>query len=136
MPRSPFGLSATQCLIRGTAMRETITFHRRDRVAIAEAQRFPDLASSVHLMARERGVEAVARLLADAAKSDELGTLPAFALERNNKRNSTRTYRFGERKKRAALAGSGSDGTRLYGTRGSSRDSLIASARPRMTSWS
>jgi AcrR family transcriptional regulator len=51
------------------------------RVAIAEAQRFPDLASSVHEMARERGVKAVARLLAEAAKSDELGTLPAFAPE-------------------------------------------------------
>ena len=52
------------------------------RVAIAEAQRFPDLASSVHRMARERGLEAVARLLAEAAKSDGLGTLPAFAPER------------------------------------------------------
>jgi AcrR family transcriptional regulator len=52
------------------------------RVAIAEAQRFPDLASSVHRMARGRGVEAVARLLAEAAQSDELGTLPAFAPER------------------------------------------------------
>jgi AcrR family transcriptional regulator len=52
------------------------------RVAIAEARRFPDLASSVHRMARERGAEAVARLLAEAAKSDELGTLPAFAPER------------------------------------------------------
>jgi AcrR family transcriptional regulator len=51
------------------------------RVAIAEARRFPDLASSVHRMARERGVEAVARLLTEAAKSDELGTLPAFAPE-------------------------------------------------------
>ena len=52
------------------------------RLAIAEAQRFPDLASSVHRMARERGVEAVGRLLGDAAQSDELGTLPAFAPER------------------------------------------------------
>jgi AcrR family transcriptional regulator len=51
------------------------------RVAIAEARRFPDLASSVHRMARERGAEAVARLLAEAAQSDELGTLPAFAPE-------------------------------------------------------
>jgi AcrR family transcriptional regulator len=52
------------------------------RVAIAEAGRFPDLASSVHRMARERGAEAVARLLGEAAQSDELGTLPAFAPER------------------------------------------------------
>jgi AcrR family transcriptional regulator len=51
------------------------------RVAIAEAPRFPDLASSVYAMARERGGEAVARLLAEAAQSDELGALPAFAPE-------------------------------------------------------
>jgi AcrR family transcriptional regulator len=52
------------------------------RLAIAEARRFPDLASSVHRMARERGVEAVARLLGEMAQSDELGRLPAFAPER------------------------------------------------------
>ena len=52
------------------------------RVAIAEAGRFPDLASRVHLMARERGAQAIARLLAEAAQSDELGRLPAFAPER------------------------------------------------------
>jgi hypothetical protein len=52
------------------------------RVAIAEARRFPDLASSVYDMARERGAKAVARLLAEAAGSNEAGTLPAFAPER------------------------------------------------------
>src|SRR5262245_43595148 len=52
------------------------------RVAIAEAHRFPDLASSVFGMARERAAEAVARLLSEAAQSDKLGTLPAFAPER------------------------------------------------------
>jgi len=52
------------------------------RVAIAEAPRFPDLASSVYGMARDRATQAVARLLAEAAQSDELGTLPAFAPER------------------------------------------------------
>jgi AcrR family transcriptional regulator len=52
------------------------------RVAIAEAPRFPDLASSVYAMGRERGAQAEARLLAEAAQSDELGTLPAFAPER------------------------------------------------------
>src|SRR6516165_2247064 len=51
------------------------------RVAIAEAPRFPDLASSVFGMGRERGAQAVARLLAEAAESDELGTLPALAPE-------------------------------------------------------
>jgi AcrR family transcriptional regulator len=49
------------------------------RLSIAEARRFPDLASSVHRMARERGLQAVARLLAEVAQSDELGHLPAFA---------------------------------------------------------
>jgi AcrR family transcriptional regulator len=50
------------------------------RVSISEAQRFPDLAFSVHLMARERGEETVSRLLREAAQqSDALGPLPAFA---------------------------------------------------------
>jgi AcrR family transcriptional regulator len=52
------------------------------RLAIAEARRFPDLASSVHRMAHERAAEAVARLLGEVAQSDERGRLPAFAPER------------------------------------------------------
>jgi AcrR family transcriptional regulator len=52
------------------------------RLAIAEARRFPDLASRVNRLARERGEEAVARLLGEVAQSDELGKLPAFAPER------------------------------------------------------
>jgi AcrR family transcriptional regulator len=52
------------------------------RVAIAEARRFPNLANSVYQMARERGAEATARLLGEAAHSGDLGTLPAFAPER------------------------------------------------------
>jgi hypothetical protein len=52
------------------------------RLAVAEAHRFPDLASSVYRMARARGKEAVARLLGEAAQSDEFGTLSAFAPER------------------------------------------------------
>jgi AcrR family transcriptional regulator len=48
------------------------------RLGIAEARRFPDLASNVHRMARGRAEETVARLLAEAAQSDEFGTLPAF----------------------------------------------------------
>ena len=51
------------------------------RAAIAGANRFPDLANSVHQMARKRGAEAVAQLLAEVAGSGELGTLPAFAPE-------------------------------------------------------
>jgi AcrR family transcriptional regulator len=52
------------------------------RLAIAEARRFPELASSVHRMALERATEAVARLLGEAAQSDEFGTLSAFAPDR------------------------------------------------------
>lgn len=52
------------------------------RLSIAEGRRFPELASSIHRMAMDRGGEAVARLLGDVAHSDELGNLPAFAPER------------------------------------------------------
>jgi hypothetical protein len=51
------------------------------RVAIAEARQFQGLASSVYGMARERAAEGLARVLAETAHSDELGTLPAFAPE-------------------------------------------------------
>jgi AcrR family transcriptional regulator len=51
------------------------------RVAVAEARRFPDLASSVSRMARDRKIEAVSRLLADFAQSDQM-TLPALAPDR------------------------------------------------------
>jgi AcrR family transcriptional regulator len=49
------------------------------RLIIAEARRLPDLASRVNRMARERGQEAVGRLLREAVQSDELRKLPAFA---------------------------------------------------------
>jgi len=52
------------------------------RVGISEANRFPDLANSVHGMARRCGEDTVGRLLSDVAQSDGLGTLPAFAPER------------------------------------------------------
>jgi AcrR family transcriptional regulator len=52
------------------------------RVAISEAARFPDLATTVHRMARQRAEETVARLLGEAAQSDSLDALPAFAPER------------------------------------------------------
>jgi len=52
------------------------------RVGISEADRFPDLANSVHGMARRCGEDTVGRLLSDVAQSDGLGTLPAFAPER------------------------------------------------------
>jgi len=48
------------------------------RASIAEAPRFPDLAASVHHMARERASEAVAQLLGELSESDQL---PAFAAD-------------------------------------------------------
>jgi AcrR family transcriptional regulator len=52
------------------------------RLGIAEARRFPELASNVHRMARQRCEETTARLLQEAAKADTLGPLPAFSPER------------------------------------------------------
>jgi AcrR family transcriptional regulator len=52
------------------------------RVGISEARRLPDLAINVHRMARQQAEESVARLLSEAAQSDTLGSLPAFAPER------------------------------------------------------
>jgi AcrR family transcriptional regulator len=51
------------------------------RLAIAEARRLPELASSVGQMAREHAAEGVARLLHEAVLSDDLGTLPPFGPE-------------------------------------------------------
>ena len=52
------------------------------RLGISEARRLPDLAINVHLAARRRGEEVVGNLLAEAAQSDALGALPAFAAGR------------------------------------------------------
>jgi len=52
------------------------------RLAVAEAQRFPDLASSVSRAARQLSTEVTARFLGEMAQSGELGTLPAFGPER------------------------------------------------------
>ena len=49
------------------------------RASVAEAPRFPDLAASVHRMARERTSEAVAKLLSELPEFDQL---PAFAADR------------------------------------------------------
>lgn len=51
------------------------------RLAIAEARRFPDLASSVGGMARQRGKEAVGQLLAEMAAVEQPRPMPAFAPE-------------------------------------------------------
>jgi AcrR family transcriptional regulator len=52
------------------------------RLAIAEVNRFPDLASSVSRSARDRSTEVAARFLREIAQSDKLGTQPAFAPQR------------------------------------------------------
>jgi AcrR family transcriptional regulator len=51
------------------------------RLAIAEARRFPDLASSVNRTARDLSTELGIRLLGELMQSDELSSLPAFAPE-------------------------------------------------------
>src|SRR5271166_668323 len=62
------------------------------RVTVAEARRFPDLAISVHRMARQRGHEAIGQLLGELAESDPQGVPPAFAPDRR----PTTARRFGE----------------------------------------
>jgi AcrR family transcriptional regulator len=52
------------------------------RLAIAEAHRFPDLASTVGRRARELSTELGVHLLEQLAQCDELSALPAFAPER------------------------------------------------------
>jgi AcrR family transcriptional regulator len=52
------------------------------RLTVAEARRFPDLASSAHRAARERGVESVGALLSEIGKSAQMDALPAFAPNR------------------------------------------------------
>jgi AcrR family transcriptional regulator len=52
------------------------------RVAVAEARRFPDLATSVSHMGRERPTEAVARVFGELAASDDIKASPAFAPEK------------------------------------------------------
>jgi AcrR family transcriptional regulator len=59
------------------------------RMAVAEARRFPDLASTVSRTTRDLSTELGVRLLGELAQSDELRALPAFAPER-----LTRTARF------------------------------------------
>ena len=51
------------------------------RLAIAEARRFPDLASTVGRTARDLSTELGVRLLTQVMQSDELRSLPAFAPE-------------------------------------------------------
>ena len=52
------------------------------RLAVAEARRFPDVASTVSRAARKLSTEIGVHLLSKLTQSDELGSLPAFAPER------------------------------------------------------
>lgn len=50
------------------------------RLAVGEVRRFPELAN-VGRTARERGAEAVVRILREVASSDEAGSFPGLAPE-------------------------------------------------------
>jgi AcrR family transcriptional regulator len=52
------------------------------RLAIAEARRFPDLASTVSRAARDLSTDLGVRLLRNVTQPDELASLPGFAPER------------------------------------------------------
>src|SRR5258706_12610797 len=51
------------------------------RLAVAEARRFPDLATTIDRTARELSTELGVNLLSELTQSDELASLPAFAPE-------------------------------------------------------
>jgi AcrR family transcriptional regulator len=52
------------------------------RVAVAEARRFPDLATSVSCMGRQRQIEAVAAVFGELVAIDAIGASAAFAPDR------------------------------------------------------
>jgi AcrR family transcriptional regulator len=52
------------------------------RVAVAEARRFPDLATSVSCMGRQRQIEAVASVFGELAVTDAIGSSPAFGQDK------------------------------------------------------
>lgn len=68
------GKSILRRLLEG----DTVDFMR---LTLVEANRFPHM-TNVGQMARERGAQAVSRLLSAVAKTDEIGKYPAFAPRR------------------------------------------------------
>ena len=52
------------------------------RLAVAEVNRFPELASQVSRNAQQLSTEVAVRFLSDMAQSDDIGALPAFAPDR------------------------------------------------------
>jgi AcrR family transcriptional regulator len=69
-------MSAASTLLHWSLDSERIALMR---LAIAEARRFPDLASTVGRTARDLSTVLGARLLGELTQSDELRSLPAFA---------------------------------------------------------
>ena len=61
--------SIAAAILRNVLVAETVGLAR---AAIAEARRFPELAASVHRMARECSSEAVAQLLGELREADQL----------------------------------------------------------------
>jgi AcrR family transcriptional regulator len=82
----PSGTTIEQRFVSaGTFMLESALVQDRValmRLGIAEAQRFPDLASNVGRMAYQLTAEVGARVIGEMTQSDELGRLTAFAPER------------------------------------------------------
>ncbi|MFY9761211.1 MAG: TetR/AcrR family transcriptional regulator [Xanthobacteraceae bacterium] len=70
--------SAATTLLHSALISDTIDMCR---VGISEARRFPELATSVHRRARQRGEDTIRRILGEVAQSDEGDALPAFRPE-------------------------------------------------------
>jgi AcrR family transcriptional regulator len=83
---SPSGATIEERLasIGVTLLQEALTpeWIGLQRLAIAEARRFPDLGNVVMGVTRERGSEIMMRLLGEAAKSGEVEPFPAFSPDR------------------------------------------------------
>ena len=70
---------AATTLLHWTLENERMTLMR---LAVAEVQRFPELASTVSRTARQLSTEMAAHFLGEMAQSGEFGALPAFTPER------------------------------------------------------
>ena len=65
------------------------------RAAIAEAQRFPTLASSVHRLVRERGATEIGQLLGSLAESGDMARIAALRRTASRKqRGGSRSWSF------------------------------------------
>jgi hypothetical protein len=71
-------INAAATLLHWVLVNDTVDICR---MGISEACRFPELATSVHCMARERGEDTIRRVLSEVAQSDEREALPAFRPE-------------------------------------------------------